>query len=122
MRIRKRKIWLLSFFSLTIVFVFLFFCQGNKFDPADWQDSEQIQKGVRLRMADDLIAHNKLHKLTRAEVVKLLGEPPTTNYFQDWDLVYWLGNERGFINIDSEWLAIRLDSDGRVRDYQIVRD
>ena len=52
----------------------------------------------------------------------MLGEPPHTGYFKDWDLVYWLGRERGFISIDSEWLVVRLDPKGWVREYRIVRD
>ena len=85
-------------------------------------DKVQIQKGVRLEMADQLIAQNKLHGMTRVEVVELLGEQSTTNKFKDWDMVYWLGNERGFMSIDSEWLVIHLDANGRVRDYRNVRD
>jgi hypothetical protein len=45
------------------------------------------------------------------------------DYFKDWDLVYWLGREReAFIGIDSEWLVVRFDTKGRVRDYKIIRD
>jgi hypothetical protein len=73
-------------------------------------------------MADRLIAYDTLLGKTRAEVVELLGEPPPTGYFSNWDLVYWLGPERGFIRIDSEWLVLRLGADGRVADNRIVRD
>ena len=53
----------------------------------------------------------------------MLGKPTATNYFKDeYDMVYWLGPERGFIGIDSEWLAISLDPNGAVRNYKIVRD
>ena len=44
----------------------------------------------------------------------MLGEPPKTNYFSDWDVVYWLGPERGLAGIDSEWLIVRIGEDGRV--------
>lgn len=36
--------------------------------------------------------------------------------------MYWLGPERGFFSIDSEWLVIRLNSHGKVVDYHIERD
>jgi hypothetical protein len=52
----------------------------------------------------------------------MLGEPPPTSYFRQWDMVYWLGMERGFVSIDSEWLVIRLDQDGRVAESRIVTD
>ena len=51
----------------------------------------------------------------------MLGEPPDTGYFKQYDLVYWLGDERGFFSIDSEWLVIRID-DGRVIEAEIVTD
>jgi hypothetical protein len=95
---------------------------GRAFDPVAWQDKSQVQQGVRLGMADRLIARRTLIGKTRAEVVELLGEPPHTGYFADWDMVYWLGPERGFISIDSEWLVVRLAKDGRVVDNRIVRD
>ena len=52
----------------------------------------------------------------------MLGEPPTTEYFTDWNLVYNLGAERGFLSIDSEWLVLRTDQSGVVIQAAIVRD
>ena len=37
-------------------------------------------------------------------------------------MVYWLGDERGYMSIDSEWLVVRLDGEGKVAEYRIVRD
>jgi hypothetical protein len=95
---------------------------GQAFDPVAWQDEAQVRQEVRLGMADRLVAQGTLRGKVRAEVVEMLGEPPPTGYFSEWDLVYWLGPERGFIRIDSEWLVIRLGPDGRVTEYRIVRD
>jgi len=81
-----------------------------------------MQHGIRLGMADRLIARGTLKNMARTEVVKLLGEPPQTDYFSDWDLVYWLGPERSFISIDSEWLVLRLGTDEHVVNCRIVRD
>jgi hypothetical protein len=94
---------------------------GRHFDPSVWKNSA-TPASVRLRMADDLVGNQKLVGLTRQEVVARLGEPPKTNYFKEFDLVYYLGPERGFISIDSEWLVLKLSPDGRVERAAIVRD
>ena len=52
----------------------------------------------------------------------MLGEPTVTSYFREYDLVYVLGNERGWMSIDSEWLLMRLDDTGRVSADEIARD
>lgn len=95
---------------------------GRVLDPVAWRDDAQVGSGARLEMADRLVAQGTLRGKTRAEVVKMLGEPPPTAYFHEWDLVYWLGPERGYISIDSEWLVFRLDEGGRVAEYRIARD
>jgi hypothetical protein len=94
---------------------------GRHFDPSLWANS-RTPASVRLRMADDLVDNKKLIGLTRQEVVARLGEPPRTEYFKEFDLVYYLGPERGFISIDSEWLVKKLGSDGRVNRATIARD
>jgi hypothetical protein len=73
-------------------------------------------------MADWLVVTHSLVSLSRAEVVVKLGEPPPTDYFKDWSMVYILGSERGFMSIDSEWLVLRLDGAGRVSEVALVRD
>jgi hypothetical protein len=95
---------------------------AQSFDSHTWRDESKVKPGVRQGMADQLIADGILLGKTRAEVVELLGEPPPTTYFADWDLVYWLGPERGYISIDSEWLVLRVSAEGRVIDNRIVRD
>ena len=52
----------------------------------------------------------------------MLGSPKDHGYFKEYDLVYWLGPERGFLRIDSEWLAISFGEDGKVNEYLLVRD
>lgn len=94
---------------------------GRHFDPLLWSDSH-TPASVRLRMADDLVSNKKLIGLARQEVVARLGEPPKTEYFKEFDLVYYLGPERGFISIDSEWLLLNLGPDGRVQRATIARD
>lgn len=94
------------------------------FDASAWQDSAQVfsTKPVRIRMVDDLLERHDLLGMYREQVVALLGEPGPTDYFSDYDLVYWLGRERGFFSIDSEWLVVRLDEQGRVVEHRITTD
>jgi hypothetical protein len=94
---------------------------GRHFDPTLWTNSA-TPASVRLRMADDLVGHKRLIGLTRQEVIVRLGEPPKTEYFKESDLVYYLGPERSFISIDSEWLVLKLGPDGRVTMATIARD
>jgi hypothetical protein len=90
------------------------------FDPAAWAASD-YWSGNRNPMADELLRSRALIGRQRAEVVGLLGEPPETSYFSDWDMVYRLGPERGWLSIDSEWLVLRL-TNGNVSDARLVRD
>jgi hypothetical protein len=54
--------------------------------------------------------------------VCIVGEPIDTGYFRDWDLVYYLGDERGFISIDSEWLLFKLDDQKKVVNCRLATD
>jgi hypothetical protein len=68
------------------------------------------------------VARGTLQGKTRRQVIELLGKPSDDGYFRDWHLVYWIGPERGFMSIDSEWLVLRLGRDDRVVECRIVRD
>lgn len=76
----------------------------------------------RVYIVDDLLGEYELMDKTRNEVISLLGAPTETSYFQDKDnIVYYLGNERGFISIDSELLVIWFNESDRVDKYEIQR-
>lgn len=90
------------------------------FDSAKWKAGNE--NDIRIRMVDSLLRKNELNGKTRAEILALLGEPDNTGYFRDYDLVYRLGAERGFISIDSEWLVFRLDTNDMVKECRITRD
>jgi hypothetical protein len=94
------------------------------FDSGVWKanPSECSHASVRLRMVDDLLRTEHLQGRSREEVVDLLGEPDDTEYFRDYDMVYRLGLERGWICIDSEWLVLATDENDRVREACLVRD
>lgn len=94
----------------------------RNFDPIEWQGQKSMDKDVRIRMVDDLLRRHSFKGMTREQVIAIIGEPDKTEYFKNWDMVYWLGPERGFISIDSEWLVLRMDSRKRVLEVSVVRD
>ncbi len=101
----------------------------RRFDPLSWQAAARGRSQARILQVDDLLASGALERRPRAAVLDLLGpddgEHGTrwgSGYFTDWDLVYWLGNERGWLSIDSEWLVLRFDATGTVSELRIVRD
>ncbi|MCI5115619.1 MAG: hypothetical protein D3919_06325 [Candidatus Electrothrix sp. AW5] len=113
----------LSVVGIFLVFIFI----SNwpmKFDQNIWLNSNVINQKPypRLKMADDLINHEKLIGLNKSEVIHLLGDPGDHGYFRNYDLVYWLGPERTFMSIDSEWLAIRFGQNEIFQSAEIVRD
>jgi hypothetical protein len=83
------------------------------FEPVKWQSArkrDSSYQSVRLRMADSFLADQKPVGKSRDQIVALLGEPDDTPYFSNYDMVYYLGPERGFMGIDSEWLVLRLSN------------
>ncbi len=91
-----------------------------RFDSAIWK-ATQGSDPARLFMVDDLLRRHSLVGMSRAEVDELLGRPPATDYFRDFEYVYWLGPERGFISIDSEWLGLRFEQE-RVAEARVLSD
>lgn len=77
----------------------------------------------RVYMVDDLLSSNDLKGKSKSEVFELLGTPTETEYFRtETNIVYYLGNERGLIPIDSEWLVIDFDEGERVVNYSVRTD
>lgn len=93
------------------------------FDSAKWQNEELVnsRSPVRICMVDDLLKKHNLAGMTKENLITLLGVPPQTGYFGNYDFVYWLGPERGFISIDSEWLVIKFENN-KVIEARIARD
>jgi hypothetical protein len=87
---------------------------------ADYDPNDRFSK--RHRMSDWLVMTGALVGLRRDEVLAKLGPPPSTDKFTDYNLVYHLGFERGFISIDSEWLVMRLSPSGIVTEVEVIRD
>lgn len=100
------------------------YLERQPFDSLQWRKSlaEEQTNPIRIRMIDDLLSRYDLNGMSRAEIHDLLGKPPKTSYFPDYEYVYWLGPERGFIRIDSEWLGLQFDPSDRVSKVSLLRD
>lgn len=75
---------------------------------------------IRGCMVDDLLERNELRGMTRAQVVQLIGEPDKPSDFPEYDLVYWLGPQRGLVGTDSEYLVMKLDGSKRVTSVELI--
>lgn len=98
------------------------YASRRAFDSGQWKaENRRDAEGVRVRMVDDLLRRQVLVGMSRVELESLLGVPPPTEYFREFDYVYWLGPERGAFSIDSEWLVVRCQDD-RVVHVELVTD
>ena len=98
------------------------FLPVRPFDSDRWKQVERGDGQARIHMIAHLMWSRKLDGLSRSELVALLGAPSNAGYFRDRDYVYWLGNERSLLSIDSERLVVDVDASGRVAHYEVVRD
>lgn len=98
-------------------------CDGHEaFIQSQWMDTAMVRGKLAVRgcMVDDLLEQHELRGMTRADVVSLIGEPDTVRDLQAYDLVYWLGPERGLIGTDSEYLVMKLDKSNRVTSVELI--
>lgn len=99
-----------------------------KFDPEAWKSPESLvyvdnEITIRQKMLKDVV--DILPGKTKDEIENLLGPSLETQYFQSngRDMIYVLGRERdAFLGIDSEWLCIWLDANGKFLKYRITAD
>ncbi|BCT94068.1 hypothetical protein LYSHEL_30950 [Lysobacter helvus] len=96
--------------------------RATAFDHAAWSTGDSAGATVRLRMADGLVASHALQGKSRSEVRAMLGPPSTGGYFRGQGDAYWLGPERGYVSIDSEWLVVHFDANDHVDAATIRRD
>ena len=88
------------------------YASRTSFDSARWKaENRRGAEGIRVRMVDDLLRRHELVGMQRLQLEELLGVPPETPYFREYDYVYWLGPERGAFSIDSEWLVVKCQQD-----------
>jgi hypothetical protein len=98
-------------------------CDGHAtFVQSQWMDTALVRSKLAVRgcMVDDLLERHELRGMTRAQDVGLIGEPDTTRDLPEYDLVYWLGPQRGLIGTDSEYLVMKLDKTHRVTSVELV--
>lgn len=112
---------LLLVFSLFAYPVFKDYSSRIPFDSAVWKADETRNTGIRVKMVDNLLKTRQIIGARKVEIDSLLGVPQSTGYSKDYEYVYWLGPERGFISIDSEWLCLNF-RDGVVNEAEIRRD
>lgn len=98
------------------------------FDRSRWTApgaADYVRNDVtpRQKMLGDVV-ERILPGATREQIEAQLGPSLDTPYFRSngRDLIYVLGPERGFFGLDSEWLLIWLESDGRFRRYELARN
>lgn len=98
------------------------------FDTRVWQ-TETSTDGVngvsaRQHMLKNVV-ENVLPGKNKQEIENALGRSMLTMNFQssDKDLIYYVGPERdGVFNMDSEWLLIWLDENGKYKRYMVTTD
>jgi hypothetical protein len=98
-------------------------CDGHTtFVQSQWLDTSLVRSKLAIRgcMVDDLLDRNELRGMTRAQVVALIGAPDTNRDLAEYDLVYWLGPQRGLIGTDSEYLVMKLDKTNHVASVELV--
>ena len=128
---RRRLFWFTALFLLcsliaVVAGIVLFARQAQNvpFDSEVWKvavENNPQDGTARRQMIDSLLASNKLLDLSQSKVIQLLGRPERTSE-SGAAFNYYLGNERGYISIDSEWLRLEFDAEGRVSDIRIAVD
>ena len=107
------------------------YAHSQSFNAEHWKNNQSTKSEFlwppRLCMVNDLISSRKLDNLTKQEVISLLGKPDEFDVITPCKqpescIIYYLGPERGFIRIDSEWLLIRFNKKDQIENYEIVRD
>jgi hypothetical protein len=89
----------------------------NAWSIEDMQQSKDIRRAFTRRdMLNDLLARHSFRGWKTAELNKLLG-PSNPEFCPDeWNIAYLLGSDW----VDYVVLVFRLDSDGKVTDYQVI--
>jgi hypothetical protein len=94
----------------------------STFIQSQWMDTSLVRGKLAIRgcMVDDLLDSHELRGMTREGVIALIGEPDTVNDLSGYDMVYWLGPERGLVGTDSEYLVMKLDKANRVTSVELI--
>ncbi|WP_299674590.1 hypothetical protein [uncultured Dokdonia sp.] len=108
-----------------LVFLLLINTMGNHFVEREFSSKVwKKDENKRVEMIDDLISKKVIDDLPAWQMITLLGMPDEDCYFYQsgHDMIYYLGPERSYFSIDSEFLLIWLNDDNFVEKYEIVLD
>lgn len=86
-----------------------------KFDPNSWKAQSGKSKNMRWYMIDDLFSKYEINKLSKKQIIKLLGEPDGLN---SKDSIYYLLGVH--TTIDEHVLVIFFNESQKVTRYFIV--
>lgn len=111
---------------------------GSVFDRAvfsapSWKDRAFIdhsdRDSPRSRTVDDLLASSVLVGKSREDITALLGMDDglrgtgyAGGFCDDYDFVWFVGPEPGWISVDSQWLVIKLSPEGKAAEVKTVTD
>ncbi len=118
-RFLKATLWLIGLSIAGYVVLISFFILSpsirnyatqTTFDSVRWKASLNKRDPIRQRMISSLNANHNLIGKTQDQIEQLLGKPPVTRYFKEYDYVYWLGPEQSLFGIDSEWLCLKFEN------------
>ncbi len=119
----KKQLFIVMMVALIPLIVCTLQLSLNKYTSNFNQDRWLNDEEKRVYMIDDLLKRHKLIGKSNEEIIKLLGVPTKTSSLETGiTTLYYLGNERSFIPIDSECLVLQFDKDGRVIEYKVQRD
>lgn len=93
--------------------------QKSNFSLSKWIEEPR----ERIWMVDDLMSQHDFIGMDVLTLESIIGKATDTSYFEaPRRLIYYLGDERGFISIDSEWLVFDFNEEGVVTKVNIMRD
>lgn len=93
--------------------------QKSNFSLSKWIEEPR----ERIWMVDDLMSQYDFIGMDVLTLESIIGKATDTSYFEaPRRLIYYLGDERGFISIDSEWLVFDFNEVGIVTKVNIMRD
>ena len=103
----------------TLLAVVVSMSQQSTFRSSWWR-SANLTTQTRNHMVQDLINSRVLLGKRREQVIELLGPVTQTDKLREWDMVYVLGPQDGYI--DDAWLVLRTDKSGNVVEQKVTYD
>lgn len=114
---KEVKYKLIQFLSSMLI-LFLFSCNNNKFDKIKWSTKNDMSYPFRNSMLKDLTTHHKLVGLKYDQLVNLLGRP---NFKDDTSFAYIVVEDYGS-DIDPVYTKIldfTLSKDSVVKSFKV---